>query len=95
MAELSAPKPGATVAIENYSVDGKSLGIVQMSRLAKTDAERRAQLSPLAFQVTRQAGTETPFSGQYAANHAAGLYRCICCDTTLFDSHTKFESGTS
>jgi peptide-methionine (R)-S-oxide reductase len=44
--------------------------------------------------VTRHAGTERPFSGKYANNHADGLYQCVCCGTTLFDSKTKFESGT-
>jgi len=48
----------------------------------------------LAYEVARRAGTETPFTGAYAGNHADGLYRCICCDTPLFDSRTKFESGT-
>jgi methionine-R-sulfoxide reductase len=60
----------------------------------KSDEEWRAQLSPLSFEVTRHEGTERAFSGEYAANHASGLYRCICCETALFDSRTKFESGT-
>jgi len=46
------------------------------------------------FEVTRNAGTERPGSGKYANNHADGLYTCICCNTFLFDSKTKFESGT-
>jgi len=60
----------------------------------KSDAEWRAQLSSLSYEVTRRAGTETPFTGAYAQSHADGLYRCVCCDTPLFDSKTKFESGT-
>ena len=48
----------------------------------------------MARTVTRQAGTEYPGTGKYANNHADGLYHCICCDTVLFDSKTKFESGT-
>ena len=60
----------------------------------KSDEEWRAQLSPDSFAVTRHEGTERAFSGEYAASHASGLYRCICCDTALFDSRTKFESGT-
>ena len=42
----------------------------------------------------RHAGTEAPFTGKYWDNHAKGIYRCICCDTALFDAKTKFESGT-
>jgi len=60
----------------------------------KSEDEWRKALSRAAYQVTRQAGTEPAFSGPYAANHSDGLYRCICCDTALFDSRTKFESGT-
>ncbi len=48
----------------------------------------------MSFTVTRHEGTERPYSGEYNDNHADGLYHCICCDTVLFDSRTKFESGT-
>ncbi|MEB0161450.1 peptide-methionine (R)-S-oxide reductase MsrB [Glaciimonas sp. CA11.2] len=65
-----------------------------MQKLVRTDDEWRHLLSADSYQVTRKAGTETPFTGKYADNHADGLYRCICCDTALFDSKTKFESGT-
>jgi peptide-methionine (R)-S-oxide reductase len=82
------------VDIENFSAAGKSLGKVTEARVVKTDDEWRKQLSPDSFRVTRKAGTERPGSGKYNANHADGLYRCICCDTALFDSKTKFESGT-
>ena len=54
----------------------------------------RAQLSAASFSVTRQAGTEPAFSGEYANHHQDGIYRCVCCDTPLYDSKTKFESGT-
>ncbi|HSB95398.1 MAG TPA: peptide-methionine (R)-S-oxide reductase MsrB [Spongiibacteraceae bacterium] len=65
-----------------------------MARIVKSDAEWRAQLSAVAYDVTRREGTERPNSGAYVNNHAAGLYRCICCDTALFNANTKFESGT-
>ena len=90
----TARPAGGTVKIENFSASGASQGIVEVARVVKSDEEWRAQLSPLSFQVTRHEGTERAFSGEYAANHASGLYRCICCDTALFDSRTKFESGT-
>ena len=93
-ASLSGPKLSGDVTIENFSADGKSLGSVRIAKLVKTEAEWRAQLSPLAYKVTREEGTEAPRSGKYASNHGDGIYRCICCDTALFDSKTKFESGT-
>jgi peptide-methionine (R)-S-oxide reductase len=85
---------GGVVSIENFSPAGKSLGIVQVSKVVKTDAEWRQLLSPESYDITRRAGTERAGTGKYAYNHADGLYRCICCDTALYDSRTKFESGT-
>jgi peptide-methionine (R)-S-oxide reductase len=93
-ATQSAPAASSEVSIENFSAAGASLGIVRIGKLLKSDAEWRAQLSALAYRVTREEGTEAPFIGKYAANHANGLYRCICCDTALYDSKTKYESGT-
>jgi len=93
-ANLSGPKLNGDVTIENFSADGKSQGSVRISKLVKTEAEWRGQLSPLAYKVTREEGTEAPGSGKYAKNHDDGIYRCICCETALFDSKTKFESGT-
>jgi peptide-methionine (R)-S-oxide reductase len=84
----------AVVTVENFSAAGKSLGTVSLPKVVKTDAEWRKQLSASSYAITRREGTEAPFSGKYANNHAAGLYRCICCETALFDAATKFESGT-
>jgi peptide-methionine (R)-S-oxide reductase len=92
-AGVLTPTAGA-VLIEQFGPDGRSQGTVSLPRVMKTEAEWRAQLSPLAFEVTREAGTETAFSGAYDQNHADGLYACICCGTVLFDSHTKFDSKT-
>jgi len=91
---LSGPKKSPAVSIENFSVAGKSEGRANVARVVKTDEEWRKQLPHNAYQVTRREGTERAFSGEYASSHADGLYRCICCDTALFDSKTKFESGT-
>ncbi len=80
--------------IENFSPAGKSLGLARVHKVVKSEAEWKKQLSANSFEITRHAGTEPAFSGVYWNNHADGLYRCICCDTALFDSRTKFESGT-
>jgi peptide-methionine (R)-S-oxide reductase len=93
-ATQSAPASSPEVSIENFSAAGKSEGIVRVEKVVKTDAQWRAQLSALSYRVTRQEGTEAAFSGEYASNHADGIYHCICCDTALYDSKTKYESGT-
>jgi peptide-methionine (R)-S-oxide reductase len=82
------------VKIVEFSDDGKRQDAVQVPKVVKSDDDWRQQLSPLAFEVTRRAGTEIAFTGQYWDLHDKGLFRCICCDTALFSSDTKFDSGT-
>lgn len=60
----------------------------------KTDQEWKAQLSPEQYLVTRQHGTERPFSSEMCSLFEPGLYACVCCGTLLFDASQKFESGT-
>ena len=83
-----------TVAIENFAPNGKDLGREDVAKVVKSEAEWQKMLSPEQFSVTRHADTEQAYTGATWNNHADGLYRCICCDTALFDSRTKFESGT-
>lgn len=63
-------------------------------KVNKTDAEWKQVLTPEQFRVTRQHGTEAPFSGEYCESHEPGVYACVCCSTELFDSTLKFDSGT-
>lgn len=60
---------------------------------SKTEAEWRAQLTPEQFRVTRQSGTEAPFSGAYCDTKTVGTYHCVCCALPLFRSDAKFDSG--
>ena len=62
-------------------------------KVTKTDAEWRAQLDPMEYQVTRHAATERAFTGKYWDHHEHGIYRCVCCGTPLFESDAKFDSG--
>jgi peptide-methionine (R)-S-oxide reductase len=63
-------------------------------RVVKTEEEWKKILTKEQFTVTRKKGTERAFTGPYWDNHAKGTYVCVCCDLPLFDSETKFESGT-
>jgi peptide-methionine (R)-S-oxide reductase len=65
-----------------------------MSDIDKTEEEWRTMLSDEQFRVTRQCGTEPPFSGKYYNHKGNGVYHCICCDAPLFRSEEKFDSGT-
>jgi peptide-methionine (R)-S-oxide reductase len=64
-----------------------------IDKVKKTDDEWRAQLSPEQYRVTREAGTERPFTGKYDDFFEAGTYHCVCCNHPLFDSASKFHSG--
>jgi peptide-methionine (R)-S-oxide reductase len=85
--------PG-TVKIVRFSEDGKPLGTFTLPKVQKTNKEWKKQLTPLQYDVTRRAATEYAFSGPLHDQHAHGLYRCIDCGNALFDSQSKFDSGT-
>jgi peptide-methionine (R)-S-oxide reductase len=82
------------VNIVEFSDSGERKDVVHVPKIVKSESEWRQQLSSGAYTVTRQDGTEMAFTGQYWNNHDPGLYRCICCDTALFNGNTKFDSGT-
>ena len=65
-----------------------------MPDIERSELEWREQLTPEQFQVLREAGTEPPWSGKYVNAHSDGTYRCAACGAELFDSSTKFESGS-
>jgi peptide-methionine (R)-S-oxide reductase len=82
------------VKIVQFTNAGKREGTVTVARIEKTEDQWRKQLSPDSFEVTRLSGTERAYTNENPNNHEKGVFRCICCDTALFDSNTKFESGT-
>ena len=75
-----------------YSV--KSGNVEMVDKVVKTDEEWKEILSPESYNVARKQGTELAFTGKYHDCHEDGIYQCVCCGTDLFDSNTKFDSGT-
>lgn len=93
-ADDASSRPGEPVVIVLFSDDGKRLRKVTMPKVVKSTSEWQKQLSASAYDIARLADTEIAYSGILWNQHKRGLYRCICCDTALFSSDTKFESGT-
>jgi methionine-R-sulfoxide reductase len=92
-AEAEAKKMN-TVTIVEFTDNGERKGAVTVEKIIKSDAEWRKQLTPEQYKVTREQGTERACTGGYWQNKDEGLYRCVGCDTALFMSNTKFDSGT-
>ena len=86
--------PPKTVKIVAFTDAGERKSTESVLQIRKTEDEWRKQLSPASFEVTRHAGTERPYTNENPNTHAKGVFRCICCDTALYDSKTKYESGT-
>ena len=93
-AATAPPAEPKEVTIVRFSDSGQRLEKVRVAKVVKTPDEWRKQLPSGVFEITRNADTEIAFSGKYWNLHDAGIYRCICCDNALFDSATKFDSGT-
>jgi peptide-methionine (R)-S-oxide reductase len=68
--------------------------VEEVAPVTRTDAEWKVLLTPKQYEVARKKGTEYAFTGKYHATKEPGIYRCVCCGTDLFDSVTKFDSGT-
>jgi len=95
---IGTPPPASLsqerVRIEEFAADGKSLGVSEVQKIALPNEVWQERLTRLAFQVTREKGTEMAYTGKFDKHYAAGLYRCVCCGTALFSSSTKFDSRT-
>ena len=65
-----------------------------MNKIFKTDVEWKNLLDEATYNITRKSGTEQPFTGKYVNEKSNGIYHCICCESKLFSSNTKFNSGT-
>ena len=82
------------VRVKVFDKNGNLVGPIETSRVEKTDAEWRQQLTPSQYQIARGKGTERPFCGTLLDNKQQGVYTCICCNLPLFSSDSKFNSGT-
>jgi peptide-methionine (R)-S-oxide reductase len=82
------------VKIIKFADDGTSLGALTTAKVKKSPAQWKSQLTALQFDVTRRGATEWAFTGALDNEHRIGLYRCIDCDNAIFDSKSKFDSGT-
>ena len=91
---ISVAGSNAELTIIEYDDRGQKLGPARVKKVVRSSGEWHKQLSIEQYYVTRQQGTDTAFSGTYYQIHQAGLFRCICCDTAVFSSDTKFDSGT-
>ena len=74
--------------------DAATKNYQEVEKINKTPQEWKKVLTPQQYQVTQEQGTERAFTGEYADNHHKGIYKCIRCGTDLFNSETKFDSGT-
>ncbi|HET9488426.1 MAG TPA: peptide-methionine (R)-S-oxide reductase MsrB [Methylomirabilota bacterium] len=80
--------------VKVFNRKGQLVGPVESAPVRKTDAQWRAQLTPAQFTIARGKGTESPFCGTLLDNKRTGVYSCVCCGLPLFQSDTKFNSGT-
>jgi peptide-methionine (R)-S-oxide reductase len=89
-----AQAPPQTVPVVNFSDTGERQGIVQLPKIAKTEEEWRQEFPRGLYEIVRKGDTEFAYSGAYWNLEDKGIYRCVCCGTSLFSSAAKFNSGT-
>jgi peptide-methionine (R)-S-oxide reductase len=94
LALWSWKNPASVAASATLDDSGKRLKKVSVPKVVKSLDEWRKQLPSGVFDITRNADTEIAYTGKYWNLHDKGFYRCICCENALFDSSTKFDSGT-
>lgn len=82
------------VTVVEFTNAGERIRTRTLKRIVKTESEWKKQLSTDAFEVTRHAATEYPYTNENPSAHQRGVFRCICCGTALFSADTKFDSGT-
>jgi methionine-R-sulfoxide reductase len=82
------------VNIVEVGVDGRVTTAIRVPKVSLPDEEWQRRLTPLGFAVTRHKATELAFTGKYDKHHEVGVYRCAACNTALFHSSAKFDSGT-
>lgn len=92
--EQADKEPYGPVTIVQFADDGARLGAKSVAKLHRTNQEWKKLLTPAQYEVTRRAATEFAYSGALYDQHTPGLYRCACCENAVFDSATKFDSGT-
>ena len=83
-----------TVQVRVFNSAGELVGPVASPRVVKSDEEWRAQLNDQQYRIARRKGTEAPFCGTLLDNKREGVYTCVCCGLPLFESGSKFNSGT-
>jgi peptide methionine sulfoxide reductase msrA/msrB len=88
------PSEPGVVTVRLMGGDGRLTAPTQVEKVVKTDAQWKKLLTSNEYQIARDKGTEPAFCGVFYDNHKDGIYHCVCCDLPLFQSKTKFDSGT-
>ena len=85
---------GRPITLVEFSESGERIGSIETGKLLKTPEEWKLILTPKQYYVIRQKGTEVAFTGKFDKLYDDGVYRCVGCNTALFHSETKYNSGT-